>query len=595
MTAKIRERVEAVCGELIQKHLDLLLLLMAEEGMSSEQQRARMDVLVRCLTSSQIEDTIFEQGRRVPLSLDTHTSPPTLRLNAELLERVDDDELLSAFTRPISELLGVPAINAGLVLQGRDEKQLRNLYHSARGKLTTPVINAASVRSVIEWRVMLFAERLRNLVRELSDQRLQLPAAASFIGWLESQRGSWPDWIDVAVEDFTTQTVQAVTEALADTRGLPPAENIVELCWESLNLSPQSFMRHAARGLRTQELPVNEELLRAIAGVMAPRRVAQLESLEQWHTLADLQGAWRELVELELETLGPHHHGQREIPEVSVFAAPRDSMSLREPEDLPWGYPLLCWSLREHNALRDLLHGFVRTQRVNEGEESEFELLLVEEPEPGHEPPLATDGPRRRVDMQVVGTTLDVPPGYDIMRQRAWDATLARLTKQLANLNESMRNSALNRIRGAYDGFFMGTRHVWERRLQGWRLDPLPESTQRLAAGVADLLDCPVIFDPFESPASDQMRMMPTFCFIVAISPHLEKVPFRVPISVLTMTAATGTPPLRVRMVEVPGSPNEPCKWLCDLELTMENMHGQPVNVTLNAVEDNMLRMIAFE
>lgn len=594
MIARVRQRVSRVRDSLIQKHLDLLLLLLAEQGADQTQQRDRADVLVRCLTNAQLEATLFDQGRRIPLALDTTSAVPKLTLNAELLARLQDDEILALFGRPIAELLQLPPINVGLVLQGHDEKQLRNLYHSARGKVTQPIVRAASVRSVIEHHVTTFSDRLRRVVQSLADQqRLELGSPAAFIGWLESCKGSWPEWIDVGQEDFIKHAIQRVGALLPKDSSLPTSDIIVEMCWESLTLSPQSFLRQVGRDLRARDVAVSEELLRVFGRVVASQEISELESLDGWPSLRDLNSAWEELAALEIQTLGHHLLASSAIPKISVLAAPADSMSLREPEGLPWRYPLVCWSLRETNALRDLLQGFVQTQRNDMSEESEFEMLLVEAPE--QEAPLVTDQPVKHLQMQVVGTTIDMPPGYDVMSERAFESVLSRLETQVSGLPPAQRMSALHRIRGSYDGFFMNTRHVWQRRLQGWKLDEIPMATRRLAGEVGALLDCPVIFDPFESPHGSEIRMMPTFVFVVAISPHLEKAPFHIPISTLVMTAATGTPPLRVRMIEVPGDPSEPCRWLGDKELTMETMMGQPVQTTLNAVENNKLRMIAMQ
>lgn len=597
MTAQVRQRVARVCDELIQKHLDLLILLQAEQGADPEVQRQRTDVLVRCLGAAQIEDTIFQNGRRIPATLDAEVDPPALKLNAELLERVEDEQIFGALVRPISTLLELPPINVGLVLQGRDEKQLRNLYHSGQRKLEHPVVRATTIRAVIERRVTTFAARLRDLIATLSDQEepIELLSPQPLIGWLEERGGTWPEWIDVEERPFIATTVKAAKSALSDSEDLPPGETLAELCWESLNLSPQTYLRTASRSLRTQELPMTERLLRAVAEVVAPGRVAEIEHLEQWPSLRELQESWRDLVSLEHQVLDTLLHGDRTIPEISVLQAPRDSMGLREPEGLPWDAPLAAWSVRETSALRDLLQGFIQAQRSASGadEESEPELLLIETPEEGQEPLLDVSGDPQRVDLQVVNATLEMPPGYDVMSARAMESVLKRLEEQMRSMGDSGYLSILNRIRGSYDGFFMGTRHVWQRRLQGWKLDPPVEALRRLTGAVSEILNCPVIFDPFEGPNTDRIRPMPTFCFVVATSPHLDKVPFRVPISALNMTAATGTPPLRVRVVEVPGSPDEPCRWICDQELTMDTMQGQPVQATLKAIERDMLRMIA--
>ena len=312
MAGKVRDRVERAVEELVQKHLDLLILLLAAQGVPPETQRARTDMLVRCLTGCQIEDTIFKDGRRIPLSLDTTTNPPTLRLNGELLTRVSDDDIFSTFTRPVSTILQLAPINVGLVLQGRDEKQLRDLYHTGRHQLETQPIRSTSVRSVIERRVVTFAERARKLIHLLSDgKQIQFSQAASFIGWLESLGGQWPEWIDVQLEDFAHHALDLATEALADKAWLPPAPMLLELCWESLNLSAPSFMRHVAREMRTKEIPVSEKFLLSIANVVAPGQEEEIASIEQWPSLQELQSAWEALYALEVTTLGHHHQGDQ--------------------------------------------------------------------------------------------------------------------------------------------------------------------------------------------------------------------------------------------------------------------------------------------
>ena len=197
--------------------------------------------------------------------------------------------------------------------------------------------------------------------------------------------------------------------------------------------------------------------------------------------------------------------------------------------------------------------------------------------------------------LTIIGANIEIDDGYQLMQDRAWMASTQRLMAQFRSLEAADQLSALQRVRGVYDGFFMGTKHVWERRLNGWELDEPIEAFRRMTQTVRDVLACDVFFDPFESPMDASLRMIPTFCFVVALNEHLERVPFKVPISSLIMTAATGSPPLIVRMVDVPGAPLTPCRWMCDRELTMQTMQGHPVQLTLRAVSSNMLRMLAYE
>ncbi len=249
--------------------------------------------------------------------------------------------------------------------------------------------------------------------------------------------------------------------------------------------------------------------------------------------------------------------------------------------------------MRETNALRDLLNGFVQARRVNAAD-SEVEVLLVEDASKGHTSSLILEG-NRHIQTQVISTTIDVPEGYEQMTRRATRAALARIIRQVESLDAPQQNNVCNRIRGCYDGFFMNTGKVWQRRLQGWKLDDLPEALERLCLTVSEILGVPVLFDPFEAPDQSMLRPVPTFCFIVTFNEHLERIPFHIPISSLMMTTSMGVPPLCLRMIDVPSSPTAPCRWLCDTELTMRTMQGQPVHSTLASIDNNRLRMLAFE
>ncbi len=593
MSVQVRDKVRRACGELIQKHLDLLLLLLAERGASAQEQRRRVDMLVRCLTHIQFESTLFVQGRRVPMLLNQEEGKaPVLVMNEEFLSRLDHQELISCFTRPVCDLLDLAPINVGLVLQGTDERHLRNLYHSARSKISGEVLQAASIRSVIERRVTTFTGRLREVVQSLSQgMGVPLPSPLGLINWLETCKGSWPEWIDVASQDFIVQ-IQASMDMVLGSTCAVPSELLIELCWESLELSAQSFLRQAARDLRARDAQVDEDFLRLLARVVAKHELEELERLEQWPSLKDLQGAWAELYSYELDELRNYQQGAIRTPSISTFQAPRDSMLLREPEDLPWSYPLLCWSVRETNALRDLLNGFVQARKVQQ-QESEVELLLVEEAGDANTSELILEG-NTRVQTQVVGANVDMPDGVEHMQERALRAVLNRIIRQVQSLPESQQMGVCHRLRGCYDGFFMNTSQVWQRRLQGWKLDDLESRLERLCLTVSDIFGVPVLLDPFMAPDDSTLKPIPTFCFVVAMNEHLDRVPFSIPLAALMFTSATGAPPLHLRMIDVPNAPQAPCRWLSDQELTMQTMQGQPVSTTLAAIEQSRLRMLAY-
>jgi hypothetical protein len=598
MSKAVRQRLDKICQELIQKHLDLLLMLMAEEGMTPELQRERMDLLVRSLTNVQLAPTLFEDGRRVPMALDAAVTPPVIQANSELLERLEPDDILFAFTRPISQLLHLPPISVGLVLQGRDEKQLKNLYHGATRKLQTPALRATEIRAVIERRVTTFMERARGLAELLAPgSRPRFPSPAAFVGELGAARDGWPEWDKIISQEFIKYATSSFAEAVEEVRELPPADILLELCWESLDLSPQTFLRHAGRTLRTQNAPPNQRLIFALAEVVAPGQSRSIGLLSAWPSMQELLDAWTALCQHEHETILRHSTHARPVPMISMLEPPGVSTGLRDPEDLPWLHPLVSWSLRETTALRDLLMGFVQGHKILrpvEAEESDSEILLMDADD--LDPmPMRIDLPQRPVDFQVIGTSIEMPGHYDFMIERAYSAALLHLEAQVMELPEPSQLNILTRLRGAYDGYFSQTKPVWDRRLQSWRQDARPVALRKLAGELGHVLSAPAFFDPFETPEEPQLAMMPTFCFVVALSPRFERVPLRIPVASLLRTAGMGAAPLRLRMIEVPEDVNEPCRWLCDRELGMGDLQGTPVNLTLNALERDTLRLIAFK
>ena len=247
--------------------------------------------------------------------------------------------------------------------------------------------------------------------------------------------------------------------------------------------------------------------------------------------------------------------------------------------------------MRESNALRDLISGFIQSHRATTLQEDTGDLVLADVS--GAELALDVTEEPGAVQMEMVGKTISLPEGYDSLNERAYEATLARLVEQFETLDDANKNSVLQRLRGGYDGFFPNTKHVWTRRLQGWKNDPPEVALRRLASAARDVLGCPVFLNPFLDPVDAQINFMPTFCFVVALTAQMESVPFHVPVRSVLMTAATGQPPIRVRMVEVPGTPDVACTWCGDRELMMRTLEGQPVKLTLSSVDGDMLRLVA--
>ncbi len=103
MAEPFEQRVERIVRHVLDTRVDLLAIMMAELGLPEEVARRRLTALVHALRYPRIEETIFEGGRRMATAVE-EGDPPVIRLNEELLQRVGDDEVLTALARPIADI-----------------------------------------------------------------------------------------------------------------------------------------------------------------------------------------------------------------------------------------------------------------------------------------------------------------------------------------------------------------------------------------------------------------------------------------------------------------------------------------------------------
>ena len=605
MTSGAPRQLAQACQHILNLHLDLLLLLLADRGIPPDQQRARVDRLVHMLHDATLEPHLQAQGRPIPFAVDLAATPPVLTLNSSLLGKSTLQEMVSVLAKPVAQIVGLGPLEVGLVFQVSDEKKLRNLYHATPPKVRAAALRSTAIRAVVERRVERFLSRLSKLVERITDgSEFPLSSPLSLIALLEARGGAWPEWVDLAHDPFALHTQRTLEHVLAQrssASSMPPARIIIELCWDSIGLSSHSLLKATARRLRAQNVSLDHEfLLRAMAHAVVSPEQEEVEWLEHWPTLGPLHKAWKTLHAVEVQTLGHVQHGASPPPALSLLEPPRRSMGLCQPDSLPWDYPLLCWSEREMDALRDLLLGFAKTTEHAQSPSHALEVdgakppAVDERPAP---PPLPLEIPPKTAHVFMKFVTRDVSPpaNYDSLIARAYAAVFERMLLQYRGLEEKMQTHVLHRIRGSYDGFFPGTSRVWERRFQGWQHDPKEGAFKRLATPVSDLMQCPTFFDPFASPDDATLLPMPRFSFVVALPPDLEKMPFQVPIAALVLTAPTGMPPISVRLVEVPTHPGHACLWRADSILNMDETTHHPVQEVLGSVKGNTLRMLAHQ
>lgn len=593
MTEKTQERVQYLVQELLNKHTEVLLVLMAEAGHEHTEQRRRMDRLVRTLQECHIDPNLMDAGRSVPYLLVDQEPTPLLKFNGTMLEQISDQEILMALSRPIATLLDLSTVTVGLVVKERDEKQLTALANHAARQLTRPVARLTEVEAIVEQRVQLFEGRLYELIYRLSDRSMtELKSTEDFIGQLIERSSKWPDWMEVEPYDYTLEAIRNCVEALEGVDGLPMAQVIVELVWESIGLSTQSFLRIAARTLRTGSGAFRRDfVLRSLALVTAESGQAIPEQITAWPSFADLATAWVELWKCEQELAGSRN-ANLDVPEVSVYSPPGDIMGLSEPESLPWQFPLLCWTVRERDALRDLLIGL--TQALGKSQTSAPPPQVYLDLLDAYGSPLEMSNGRFNVGLQSLGVDVDPPEDYEAILLRALTSAYTTTRVQYGSLDESSRQRAFHLLLGAYTGYMPQAKAVWDRRFSKIREMEKAEAFATLITKIHHVLRLPILFDIFEEPDIDMAMLMPmpAFNLIVPMPEGIDQVPVHIPLGALK--PSLGNAPIRIRVIRVPRDPNGTCTWLCDHELTLAELRTQSPDMMLRAVNNDILRMLVY-
>ena len=562
---------------------------MDEIGIEPEEARNRLVQLVDALKDPIVEDTIFEGGRRLPTAV-TETDPPRLRLNRELLGRVGDDEILAAMARPVAQMTNLASVAVSLVFQSHDEQVLRDLATRASRRADAAAVRPAEVPAWVTYRIETLVDRLRRMCAHLGRASVFTAEGADSLRSAVLGSKTWPEWTDVSDIPWCQKVVAAVREALEDTPHAPYAEAVTELLWDSLALGPQSFLRHAGRTLRGSGGNLDDvgSLLGALAAAVTIEGETEVSlSLQDWQAYADVWDAWENLNRHEKAMFGPVLLRDRS-PAVSVLQPARFAFGLDEPKELPWDAPVLCWTVREQNALRDLLVGFIKTLPGHTEDALEGHAELYSE----SEPPLVSAAEQKAIGIQVVALHADTPLTPPASFTRAWSSCLHRILDQYLAL-EPTRQQAMNRaLRHSYDELFPDSKPIWARRFYDLDQRKHVDAFKRLVTAPNELYRTPVLLDPFHAPNSPEPAPYPTLMFPVGVSGS-GKIPFFVPVVALCSTLNGA--PLRVRVVEVPAGAGGNCEWLCDRGLHLAKLSKQAVELILRAVRGDALQMAVFE
>lgn len=572
-------RLQRIVRQVLDTRVDLLAIMMAEAGVDAATAKRRLTVLVHGLRSPRIESTIFEDGRR----LATAVEGEEIVLNRELLQRVGDAEVLTALARPVAQITELASVGVSLAFQIDDDQMMRDLAMKAQRRTENEVVRASSIPDWVQYRIETLTERLGRLCGGLGRASVFETTGADELRRHVEGAAVWPEWADIDAIEWCKNAVAAVHEAMEGTFYEQHAETLTELMWDSLVLSTQSFVRHAGRTLRSLGNEIQlDDLLVALARAASGDEAFSTD-VADWPAYLDVFEAWRDLNRHESAMFGPVLLNDR-TPPASVVVPAQQAFGLDEPKELPWDAPLVCWTTREHRALRDLLIGFIKTLPGHTEQALEAHTLV----EVGDEPPLDLSGERQMLSIQVVALGTDsgfIPPSEP---ERPWSACVRRIVDQFESSDEYTREAVLASLRLAYDELFPESQPIWARRL--FDVDELSQRDKlvRLVTTVNNVFHAPLFFDPFRDPDTDEIAPMATIVLPVGIT-TAGRVPFFVPMVALTSTLNGA--PLRVRVVEVPPQSDAPCRWLCDRGLHLTKLAQQPVELIARAVRGDALQM----
>lgn len=585
MSNDVHGRISRFRRKAIDLQLPLLVGMMAEQGASEQEQIQRTATLVALLRELKVEPSLTSaKGRPVAVEVRRTESGPRVAINAEMLSKATDQALASAMATPMSRVLNLAPLSVGMVLQLDDEQGLRTLM----GQFKASGIRMASlnrIEELIQWRLLTFEERLSRFVEQLGGQvKLPEPGRHELIQSIVKGNVDWPQWTSLYDSPYLVRLVENISQGLQDDSWRDFADNLAEMLWESLIISPQSALRQAAQTMRTLPLKGDRgQLLKVLARSLGPEGVSVPGELSAWPSFEELQQSWQDLWREENTTIGAREKAAH-APLISVFEAPGKTMGLKEPKELPWAQPLLCWTLRERAALRDLLTGMKKAlaQERAYRKRGQIEEPFIQEAQP------LIEGERSEWLLQVPTRLPNFVGDDESAVDRAFAATLATYLNTFDGQDERMQTQILGRLRGAYQSYLSSTKAVWERRLAG-ELGPSPRKIyEAMVVGLARALEWPIFVDVFEEGIdSPSLAMMPCFTLLAVWQEGAEFAPVWLPIE--TVGESLSQAPLRIRNVAVDEA--GAARWLGDHQVDLGELRSLSTDGLLRRVQDGILML----
>ncbi|RDV37334.1 hypothetical protein DV096_15275 [Bradymonadaceae bacterium TMQ3] len=578
-----RQRVRRVVVEVLESYLPAFIGALAESGLGSEGQAARVERLVLAIHGVELVSELQERGRPTLTTYDAGGGG-ALKINATLLMEIELVALVDAFAPALAQILGLSPTLVSLILRLRDDQQVRNLAGQAARHAAAKPVAATKIPALVRWRLERFEARHAGLIAGLSGAALAFDVSGreALMRALASEP-RWPEWFDVCEVPYLQSAVAAAGSALQRTPWARHAGALTELLWECGGVSPRSALRQAARTLRSIPAVDQGSALRLVAEVLAEGATPQGGELDAWPTFAELAQAWRDLLAQEARHLGSWRAAHDTSLELDVFESPSVATGLSEPASLPWTTPLLCWSTRERDALGDLLRGM---ERALQGAAAPVRAGLLGARAFEARAPLA----RGEHQSWRVGVPRRVPAATAEMQEAidaAFAATRASMNARFASLSDAEKQRALSLALGGYSGFLPRARAIWERRLAPVRARKSAAAFDGLITELARSLGLPLLVDVFESPAPNApLGAMPVFCVPAIWSEQADFAPVWIPIEVIGESLASA--PLRLRLVTLAQGA---LRWAGDHTVQPGELRQIPAERLLGSIYEGALMM----
>jgi hypothetical protein len=579
--AGLKERIENAAAVILDTHLELIALLIAQTSRSEEEQRECLDNTISILLNCEVVDTIFENGRRLPARL-IETPRPHIQLNGELLGRVSDDQLALALSRVVADHLSISSMTLALALRAQDEPLLLQLTSRTARSLDSDVVNVLSVPNHLGRRLEQFRRRLTYVAKTRGGDRDSCTFDAADRGaLLERLKGAkrWPDWMDVSDLDFAAKAREllktAETEPDAGTSGVA----LEELVWSSLGVSPQTFLRQAGQSIRSAKTTNPQEILELLFGMLGD--ISLERDISSWDSLREVSQSLAQLEGAEQALFGGFQCTQSAT--ASVVDPPATWLGLSE-SGLPLEWPLLCWTLREQNALRDLIRGCVRM--LPGGNDAEFSFPPTK---PSEEFNALNREEPANVQIRLSSRRHATTPADPREIEAGWSAAYHDIINHYEVLSDDQKVVVMEELQDFYTVRFPFATQVWERRFSHVKNSMSQQAFGKVVGMLRSLLGVPALVDPFSGPDNTAARVPSAVIVVPAPRSGTHTTFFQIPISLIWSTR--GGESLRMRVTTTEGAGAGQVRWLLDRGLHFDQLQDQGLDKIADAIESGSLFM----